>query len=181
MLPRPEQRGVIRPYVEADEVGVVALWNVVFPDDPPWNSPPEVIRLKLSVQREFFLVCQADGAVVATVLAGFDGVRGWVHKLAVHPDHQGQGIGTRLMAAAEQGLAALGCPKINLQVRASNSGAADFYLRAGYVVEDRISMGKHLAPQPYAQDSRGVGTAPDADGRPSNRGDAADRKSVTQM
>jgi ribosomal protein S18 acetylase RimI-like enzyme len=175
MLPRPEQRGVIRPYVEADEGSVAALWNVVFPDDPPWNSPPEVIRLKLSVQRELFFVCQSDGAVVGTVLAGFDGVRGWVHKLAVHPDHQGQGIGTRLMGAAEQGLAALGCPKVNLQVRASNSGAADFYRRAGYVVEDRISMGKHLGPQPYAQDSRDVGTVPGADGRPSKRGDAADR------
>ena len=124
----------------------IALWNLVFPDDPPWNSPPEVIRRKLSVQRELFLVCLSDKALVGTVLAGFDGVRGWVHKLAVHPDYQRQGIATRLMAAAEQALTALGCPKLNIQVRASNAGVVDFYRRAGYVVEERISMSKRLAP-----------------------------------
>jgi ribosomal protein S18 acetylase RimI-like enzyme len=84
--------------------------------------------------------------MAGTVIAGFDGVRGWVHKLAVHPNHQRQGIATRLMEAAERGLAALGCSKLNPQVRASNAGVVDFYLRAGYVVEDRISMSKRLGP-----------------------------------
>ena len=137
---------MIRPFEASDEHGVIALWNLAFPDDPPWNSPPEIIRRKLSVQRELFLVCLSDDALVGTVLAGFDGVRGWVHKLAVHPDYQRQGIATRLMAAAEQALTALGCPKLNIQVRASNAGVVDFYRRAGYVVEERISMSKHLAP-----------------------------------
>lgn len=139
-----EQTEVIRPYLESDEDDVVALWKIVFPEDPRWSSPLEVIHRKLAVQRELFLVCVSKGVLAGTVVAGFDGVRGWVHKLAVHPSHQRQGIATRLMAAAEEGLAALGCPKLNIQVRASNADVVDFYLAAGYVVEDRISMSKHL-------------------------------------
>ena len=135
---------MIRPYIEADEHDVIALWSLAFPDDPPWNDPSEVIRRKLTVQRDLFLICLVGDALVGTVLAGFDGVRGWVHKLAVHPDYQRRGIATRLMSAAEERLAALGCSKLNLQVRASNAGTVDFYRRAGYAVEDRISMSKRL-------------------------------------
>jgi ribosomal protein S18 acetylase RimI-like enzyme/catechol 2,3-dioxygenase-like lactoylglutathione lyase family enzyme len=138
--------GVVRPYQASDEAEVVALWGLVFPDDPPWNDASEVIRRKLSVQRELFLVCASGGVVVGTVLAGFDGVRGWIHKLAVRPDQQRRGIGARLMSEAEDRLASLGCPKVNLQVRAGNERVVEFYRRAGYVVEDRVSMGKRLAP-----------------------------------
>jgi ribosomal protein S18 acetylase RimI-like enzyme len=79
-----------------------------------------------------------------TVLAGFDGVRGWVHHLAVHASYRRQGLARSLMTAAEKGLAALGCPKVNLQVRATNSAVVGFYRSLGYVVEDRTSLGKRL-------------------------------------
>ncbi len=135
----------IRPFRTADAGEVTALWNLVFPDEPPWNAPEQLIRAKQQVQPELFLVCVWDGRLVGTVMAGFDGVRGWVHKVACHPDARRQGVAARLMQAAEQGLAERGCVKLNIQVRAGNHAALDFYRAAGYEVEERISLGKRLS------------------------------------
>jgi ribosomal protein S18 acetylase RimI-like enzyme len=134
----------IRPYEAKDQTQVIALWNEVFPDDPPWNEPASMIRRKLTVQPELFLVAHVTGEVAGTVLAGFDGVRGWVHHLAVRASYRRQGLASSLMTAAEKGLAALGCPKVNLQVRATNSAVVAFYRSLGYAVEDRTSLGKRL-------------------------------------
>ena len=82
--------------------------------------------------------------MVGTAPAGYDGHRGWMHLAAADPAHRRRGIGRALMREAERCLAAVGCPKINLQVRASNEGAVAFYRGLGYVVEDRIRMGKRL-------------------------------------
>ncbi len=135
---------VVRPYETKDASAVVRLWETVFPDDPPWNDPPDVIRRKLTVQRELFFVCLSGGHLVGTVLAGFDGFRGWVNKVAADPEYQRQGIASRLMKAAEEGLAHVGCPKLNIQVRSENSSAVEFYKDAGYTIEDRVSMSKLL-------------------------------------
>jgi ribosomal protein S18 acetylase RimI-like enzyme len=134
----------IRPFAEQDEAGVIRLWQVVFPDNPPWNVPAEDIRRKLVVQRDLFLVGEYQGQVVATVLAGYDGHRGWLHLVAVDPRFRRRGFGRALMTEAERRLAALGCPKINLQVRASNEAVVAFYRQLGYAIEERISMGKRL-------------------------------------
>lgn len=76
------------------------------------------------------------------VALGWDGVRGWVHHLAVDPGARRHGIGTALMGAAEERLRARGCPKINLQIVADNAAVVAFYARLGYAVEQLISMGK---------------------------------------
>lgn len=135
---------VVRPYRAEDQSAVIELWETCFPGDPPWNNPPDVIRRKMTVQPELLLVCVVDERVVGTVLAGFDGFRGWVNKVATHPDFQRKGIASRLMRAAEEGLAAMGCPKLNLQVRTENAGVIEFYKSAGYEIEERVSMGKRL-------------------------------------
>jgi ribosomal protein S18 acetylase RimI-like enzyme len=98
----------------------------------------------LAVRPESLLLAELDGAVVGAVVAAFDGVRGWIHHLAVAPAHRRQGIATRLMRRAEATLRALGCPKINLQVRASNESVVAFYRTLGYQVEERLSMGRAL-------------------------------------
>jgi len=134
----------IRPYGSQDHSQVVSLWNEVFPDDPPWNEPAAVIRRKLTVQPELFLVGLVNGRVVATVIAGFDGVRGWIHHLAVQSAYRRRGIARSLMEAAEESLAKLGCPKVNLQVRAANTAVISFYRALGYDVEERASLGKRL-------------------------------------
>ena len=107
-------------------MGVVALWKRVFPDDPPWNDPEQLVRKKLLVQRELFFIAEFDASIVGTVIAGFDGVRGWVHKVATDSSLRRRSIATQLMAAAEAALIQTGCTKLNLQVRAGNESAARF-------------------------------------------------------
>ena len=134
----------VRPFQETDRGDVVALWNNVFADDPPWNEPNAVIDTKLTTQPELFFVCESEGKAIATLIAGFDGFRGWIHHVAVHPDYQGQGVSRLLIEAAEAGLKERGCKKVNLQVRAGNEIAAEKYRSMGFSDEPRISMGKLL-------------------------------------
>jgi len=134
----------IRPYEEADQSSVAELWRLVFPDTPAHNLPEADIRRKLDVQREFFLVAVEGTKVIGTAMAGYDGHRGWVYYVAVRPDYQRKGIGSTLMRRVEQDLASTGCPKLNLQVRATNKAVISFYKKLGYQVEDRVSMGKRL-------------------------------------
>jgi ribosomal protein S18 acetylase RimI-like enzyme len=122
----------------------VQLWERVFPDDPPANAPAVMIENKLKVQPELLLVGLAGDRLVGSVIGGFDGVRGWIHHLAVAPEWRRQGFASQLMRAAEAGLRALGCPKVNLQVRATNSQVVAFYRSLGYLVEERISLGRRL-------------------------------------
>lgn len=134
----------IRSYTPSDRAAVIALWRESFPDDPPWSDPADVIDRKQTVQPELFLVGCHEGRLVATVLAGFDGVRGWVHHLAVSPGQRRRGHAGRMMDAAESALTALGCPKLNLQVRSTNEAVVAFYRSRGYAVEERTSLGKRL-------------------------------------
>ena len=135
---------LIRSFREPDEADVVALWREAFADDPPWNEPVAVVRRKLKVQRELFLVGEHKGRVVAALLAGFDGFRGWVYHLAVSPANRRRGFGRVMMAEAEARLLGLGCPKLNLQVRESNVEVLQFYRSLGYSIEERVSLGKRL-------------------------------------
>ena len=134
----------IRPFADADEPAVVDLWarcGLI----RPWNDPHADIARKRSVQPELFLVAVADGgAIVGSVMAGYDGHRGWINYLATEPARRRQGIARALMHAAEAGLARLGCPKINLQIRGDNREAIAFYQRLGFAEDAVVSMGKRL-------------------------------------
>jgi ribosomal protein S18 acetylase RimI-like enzyme len=134
----------IRPFEDADEGAVAALWKQVFPHDPPWNEPYLVMAKKRAVQRDLFLVAMENGALAGTAMGGYDGHRGWIYALAVRPDLRRQGLGARLMARLESALSDLGCPKVNLQVRDGNEDVVAFYQRLGYTVEQRVSLGKLL-------------------------------------
>ena len=134
---------VIRPFVATDETSVVALWEHCGLTRP-WNDPRKDICKKLAVRPDLFLVGTLDGVVVASVMAGYEGHRGWINYLAVAPEHQGKGLGRAMMAEAERLLRAAGCPKINLQVRSTNAKVIEFYRRLGYTVDDVVSLGKRL-------------------------------------
>jgi len=135
----------IRPYEHRDEESVVQLWTdcglVV-----PWNDPCRDIQRKLKVQADMFLVACLDNRVIATVMAGYDGHRGWINYLAVSPLCRRKGIGRRMMEEAEALLRAAGCPKINLQVRSTNDAVIEFYKRIGFKADDVMSLGKRLEP-----------------------------------
>jgi len=134
----------IRRFDPGDFAGVDALWTACFPDDPPHNRAAVAIPQKLAFQPELFWVAETDGRIVGSILAGYDGHRGWLYSVAVLPGEQRHGLGTRLVRAAEAALQALGCSKVNLQVRDTNQAVARFYARLGYAEEPRISMGRRL-------------------------------------
>ena len=133
----------IRPYQPMDEEQVVELWRLCGLVVPP-NDPRQDIERKRQVQPELFLVGIVEERVAATVTAGYDGHRGWLYSLAVAPHLQGQGLGRQMVEEAETRLKALGCRKVNLQVRASNAAVIGFYESLGFAVEERVSLGKRL-------------------------------------
>ena len=133
----------IRAFQKSDETAVVALWERCGLTRP-WSDPRKDIARKLEVQPELFLVGLLRGDVVASVMAGYEGHRGWVNYLAVAPAQQRQGIGRRLMEEVEKRLLERGCPKLNIQMRSSNTEAMAFYRRLGYVADEAVALGKRL-------------------------------------
>jgi len=127
---------------------VIALWETVFGYEDSHNKPGLAIDMKLAAPDGLFFVAVVDDAVVGTVLAGYDGHRGWLYAVAVHPQNRKQGLGKALVRFAEQALTARGCLKINLQIISDNASAAGFYESLGYAVEPRVSMGKKLGQNP---------------------------------
>ncbi len=134
----------IRRFELGDFAGVETLWDACFPDDPPHNRAAVAIPQKLAFQPELFWVAVAGEQVVGSIMAGYDGHRGWLYSVAVLPGEQRHGLGTRLVRTAEAALTALGCSKVNLQVRDTNHAVAAFYASLGYAEEPRISMGRRL-------------------------------------
>ena len=135
----------IRPFQEHDQEAVVALWHACGLTRP-WNDPYQDIARKLTVQRELFLIGEIDGRLMATVIAGFEGHRGWINYLAVSPEWRGRGYGAALVKLIEERLTAAGCPKVNLLVRAANTPVLEFYRQLGYASDDAIPLGKRLIP-----------------------------------
>jgi ribosomal protein S18 acetylase RimI-like enzyme len=133
----------IRPFQPQDQEAVISLWRrcgLV----RPWNDPVKDIRRKLAVRPDLFLVGLLDGRIVACVMAGYEGHRGWLNYLAVVPELQRRGHGRAIVAEAERLLGQTGCPKINLQIRTSNRDVIEFYRHLGYALDDVVSMGKRL-------------------------------------
>lgn len=135
---------IVRRFQANDVDQLTALWNTVLPSSQSWNDPQQVLCRKLNRYDGLVFVAERDGAVVGAVLAGYDGVRGWIYQLAVAPEHQRCGIGRMLLSEAESALLASGCPKVNLQIRSTNAEVLEFYWRCGYETEERLSLGKPL-------------------------------------
>ena len=133
----------IRPFQTPDESAVIALWNECGLVRPQ-NDPRKDIQRKLQVHPELFLVGLHEDKIVASVMAGYEGHRGWINCLAVSPSRRRTGFGRVMMDAAEARLRALGCPKINLQVRTSNRDVLAFYQAIGFVPDEVVSLGKRL-------------------------------------
>ena len=148
----------IRPYQPSDKDAVIELWFqcglVTSANNPNCDIARKVeFERTCDVASDSFLVATSERRVIGTCMAGYDGHRGWINYLAVAPDLQRQGIAGQLMAAAEETLAALGCPKINLQIRATNTDVMAFYQTLGYTQDAVISMGKRLSHDPEYQSS----------------------------
>ena len=125
------------------EEAVVDLWrkcDLIIPQ----NDPHEDIWRKHDFQPRLFFVAFLDGELVGSVMAGYDGHRGWINYLAVLPKCRGRGYGRKLMERAVEELTKMGCPKVNLQVRETNLSVVEFYRHLGFKDDHVISLGKRL-------------------------------------
>lgn len=134
---------VVRSFEATDRAALIELWRRC-DLTRPWNDPDRDIDRKLTHDGELLLVGLVDGELVATVMAGYDGHRGWVNYLGVDPSARAAGHGAAMMRAAEVRLRELGCQKLNLQIRTSNLDAVRFYESIGYSMDDVVSMGRRL-------------------------------------
>ena len=135
----------ILTYTDSHFDGVAALWGEAFPNDSPWNLASAAISEKLRIQPNLLMVAVESDRVVGSVMAGYDGHRGWISRVAVLKSERLKGVGQALVRKAEKRLSDLGCVKINLQVVTSNAGVLGFYRSLGYEVEERVSMSKRIA------------------------------------
>lgn len=124
---------------------LVSLWKLCFPDDPPHNEPSRLLEQKLRSQPDWVLVAIQEQVLVGSIVGGYDGVRGWMYHVATHPEFRRRGIGATLVRELERRLRAVGCVKVNLQVRVGNASVTAFYEALGYEIEPRVSLGKRLS------------------------------------
>ena len=133
----------IRKFQDSDKAALIDLWQTVFPDDPPHNKPSSVIGAKLNVD-DLIFIAQSEGELVGACMAGYDGHRGGLEAVAVDPAHRREGVGENLVRHTMRPLKELGCIKVNLQIRSTNTAIAAFYQSLGFTVEDRLSMGAFI-------------------------------------
>lgn len=133
----------IAPALASDEAAIVALWQAAGLTRP-WNDPHADFRQALDNPTSTVLVTRQDGGVAGAVMVGFDGHRGWVYYLGVHPESRRAGIGAALMAAAEDWLKRRDCPKIMFMVRSDNAATKAFYAALGYEDNPVDVMGRRL-------------------------------------
>ena len=133
----------IRKFQEADRASLIDLWESVFPDDPPHNKPSLVIDAKLAVD-DLIFIAENDGKIISACMAGYDGHRGWLYAVAVREEFRRNGTGAALVKYAMQSLKTLGCIKVNLQIRTTNTAVAAFYESLGFTVEERLSLGAFI-------------------------------------
>ncbi|PRB67602.1 GNAT family acetyltransferase [Arthrobacter sp. MYb213] len=130
--------------LEVPEIGqATALWQSV-EITRPWNDPTSDAHKALENQSSTILAGHHEQRLVATAMVGFDGHRGWLYYVAVHPDMQGQGFGQQIIEAASRWLAEQGVPKVQLMVRTENTDVIGFYERLGYEAQDVVVLGKRL-------------------------------------
>jgi len=137
----------IERLADADLDAVVRLWercNLT----RPWNDPRSDIDFARQQQNADMLVGRCDGKIVATIMVGHDGHRGCVYYVAVDPDHQRNGVGRAMMAAAENWLRDRGVAKLNLMIRAENASVQAFYEALGYGEQSRVVYAKWLDGRP---------------------------------
>ena len=124
--------------------GLDALWRQSLSDDPVWEVAGLAVSAGQPSRSALLLVASAGKEVIGSILAGYDGHRGWLYALAVLPAYRFDQVATNLVIEAEKQLAIVGCTTINLQIRTANARARQFYRTLGYATEDRISMSKRL-------------------------------------
>ena len=135
---------MIRNYRSSDHDALCDLWDAVFPNPSAHNKPEKIISEKVAVQPDMLFVALTEDTIVGSIIAGYDGHRGWLNLVAVHPGSRNQGIGKQLVRHALGALNQMGCKKVNIQIREGNEHVIHFYQKLGFSTEPRVSMGRFI-------------------------------------
>ncbi len=133
----------ILPFTDEYRASTIQLWQEC-QLIRPWNDPRKDIDRKLATGRELFLIGLIDGRLVASLMGGYEGHRGWMNYLAVAPSYRGHGYARALVESLETRLLGIGCPKLSLQIRDNNTDVIEFYRHLGFETDAAVSMGKRL-------------------------------------
>lgn len=134
---------MIVPLGTGDIAALVALWEACGLTRP-WNDPARDARLAMDGATSAVLGMRDGDALIASVMVGFDGHRGWVYYLAAAPDRRREGLGRQLMEAAEAWLRERDAPKLQLMVRTGNEAALGFYRALGLEAQEVVTFGRFL-------------------------------------
>ena len=132
-----------RLFNSKDKQSVLELWktcNLIV----SWNDPEKDILRKLSVRDDLFILAEINKKIIATAMGGYDGHRGYIYYLAVLPEFQKKGVGSKILSVVEKKLLKIGCPKINLFVRNTNMQVKSFYKKNQYTFQESEIYGKRL-------------------------------------
>ncbi|ENV31749.1 GNAT family acetyltransferase [Acinetobacter gerneri] len=134
---------IIRQFLDTDLEDVINLWELC-DLSRPWNNPEVDIFRKAALKDQLFLVAVKDDALIASLMGGYDGHRGWANYLAVHPHHQRNGVATALLKQLEKRLIAIGCPKLQLLISKEHIDVQNFYEQLGYEEIEVVCLAKDL-------------------------------------
>ena len=140
--PEPEPPVLIREWQDADGPALRGLWDLL--DLRSLGDDDAGLADMARRNPGLLLVATAGDAIVGSALGGWDGRRGWIYHVGVRPDHQRRGTARQLVAAIEDGLRALGCPKVNVVVLDDNQGAVAFWRALGYTILPARQYGRVL-------------------------------------
>jgi len=130
---------LIRKFKISDYDQVINLWQLCqLPLKPEGRDSRWQLEQQIKLDQIIFLVAEKEGKVIGTVLASHDGRKGWINRLAVHPDARRQGLGTQLVKKAEEELEKQGLNLLAALIEEENSASRELFVRLGYEPHSEI-------------------------------------------
>jgi len=132
---------IITKYKDIYRTGLISLWENSFPNNPNHDEPNFMIDSKLKIDDLIFIALDNE-QIIGSCMAGYDGHRGYLYSVAVSKEIRKGGVGKKLVSHAIEELKNLGCLKVNLHIRPTNTEVIEFYKSLGFHIEERTCMGK---------------------------------------
>ncbi len=122
---------IIRECLYADIEQVLAMWQAAEATASSTDAG-QYLRIAIDSSASYFILAESGGRIVGSLIGTFDGWRGEIYRMAVHPDFRRRGFARRLAAEAERWMAEKGAKRITALVEREHPWATGFWEAAGY-------------------------------------------------